>query len=130
MQTFKLPTTLANGLLLNAWQHNCTPRSCDYSVNVRHVMSCHVMSCPTFSGHSTITPCLAAILKQSFCCTGIPDVFWSDEGPQFTAKSFQNFIKTWEFRHITPTPTYPQSNGKIKATVKSMKKLIQTSWTG
>ena len=34
---FLLPGTLANGLLLNAWQHNCIPRSCDYSVNVRHV---------------------------------------------------------------------------------------------
>ena len=32
--------------------------------------------------------------------------------------------------HITSTPTYPQGNGKIEATVKSMKKLIQTSWTG
>ena len=36
-QTFQLPATLANGILLNAWLHNCIPRSCDYSVNVRHV---------------------------------------------------------------------------------------------
>ena len=61
---------------------------------------------------------------------GVSDNFWSDQGPQFTAKSFQEYAKTWGFRHITSTPTYPQSNGKIKATVKSMKKLIQTLWTG
>ena len=28
------------------------------------------------------------------------------------------------------TPRYPQSNGKIEATVKSMKKLITAAWTG
>ena len=33
-------------------------------------------------------------------------------------------------QHITSSPTYPQSDGKIEATVKSMKKLIQSSWTG
>ena len=81
-------------------------------------------------GHNTTTPRLTAVLKQSFCRTGVPDVFWSDQGPQFTAKSFQDFAKTWGFRHITSTPMYPQSNGKIEATVKSMKKLVQTSWTG
>ena len=81
-------------------------------------------------GHNTTTPRLLSALRQSFCRTGVPDIFWSDQGPQFTAKSFQEFAKVWGFRHITSTPTYPQSNGKIEATVKSMKKLLQTSWTG
>jgi hypothetical protein len=40
-------------------------------------------------GHNTTTtPRLTAILKQSFCRTGVPDIFWSDQGPQFTAKLF------------------------------------------
>jgi transposase InsO family protein len=43
---------------------------------------------------------------------------------------FQEFAKEWGFQHITSSPTYPQSNGKAEATVKSMKKLIQASWTG
>ena len=30
--------------------------------------------------------------------------------------------------HKTSFPRYPQSNGKIEATVKSMKKIITTSW--
>ena len=81
-------------------------------------------------GHNTTTPHLTAVFKQSFCRTGVPDVFWSDQGPQFTAKSFQDFAKTWGFQQITSTPTYPQSNGKIEATVKSMKKLSQMSWNG
>ena len=81
-------------------------------------------------GHNTTTSHLLSALRQSFCLTGVPDIFWSDQGPQFTAKSFQKLAKVWGFRHITSTPTYPQSNGKIKATVKSMKKLILTLWTG
>jgi len=54
----------------------------------------------------------------------------SDQGPQFTSKIFQDFSKEWGFQHITSSPRYPQSNGKIEATVKSMKKLIEASWTG
>ena len=81
-------------------------------------------------GHNTTTSSLTAALQQSFCRTGVPDIFWSDQGPQFMAKSFQAFATRWGFQHITSTPRYPQSNGKIEATVKSMKKLIRTCWTG
>ena len=51
------------------------------------------------------------------------DILWSDQGPQFTSKMFQDFSKEWGFQHITLSPQYPQSNGKIEATVKSMKNL-------
>ena len=46
------------------------------------------------------------------------------------SKLFQDFSKEWGFRHATSSPTYPQSNGKAEATVKSMKKIILTAWTG
>lgn len=78
-------------------------------------------------GHNTTTPQLITALKKAFCCTGAPDIVWSDQGPQFTSsKVFQDFSKEWGFQHVT-SPTYPQSNGKKEATVKSMKKLIRTS---
>ena len=80
-------------------------------------------------GHNTTTPRLVTALKQAFCHSGAPDIVWSDQGPQFSAKMFQDFTEEWGFRHITSSPTYPQSNGKIEATVKSMKKLIQSAWT-
>ena len=79
-------------------------------------------------GHNTTTTHLIKALRQSFCRTAIPDVLWSDEGPQFTSKAFQDFTKQWGFTHQTSSPYHPQSNGKIKATVKSMKKIIATSW--
>ena len=48
-------------------------------------------------------------------------------GPQLTSKLFQDFVKEWGFCHVISTPTYPKSNWKIEATVKSMKKLIEVS---
>ena len=81
-------------------------------------------------GHKTTTYHLTKVLRQSFCRTGVPDILWSNQGPQFMAKSFQVFARRWGFTHNTSSPHYPQSNGKIEATVKSMKKLIKTSWSG
>ena len=81
-------------------------------------------------GHNTTSFALISALRQSFCRTGVPDVFWSDQGPQFMSKQFHDFASQWGFKHATSTPRYPQSNGKSEATVKSMKKLIRTSWRG
>lgn len=72
--------------------------------------------------HNTSTQHLTQALTQSFCHTAAPDVLWSDGGPQFTSKLFNDFSKQWGFMHKTSSPHYPQSNGKIEATVKSMKR--------
>ena len=60
----------------------------------------------------------------------VTHILWSDQGPQFTSHVFQAFTAEWGFKHMTSTPTYPQSNGKIEAMVKSVKKIIQASWMG
>jgi len=78
-------------------------------------------------GTNTTAPHLVATVHRSFCRTGISDIFWFDRGPQFTSKTFQDFVHRWRFQHQASTPRYPQSNGKIEATVKSMKKLIHAS---
>jgi len=80
--------------------------------------------------HGTTTLQLTMALRQMFCRTAIPDVIWSDGGPQFTSNMFHEFAKHWGFLHIISTPHYPQSNGKVEATVKSMKKIIRISWNG
>ena len=73
--------------------------------------------------YNTSTQHLTQALNQSFCRTAVPDVMWSDGSPQFTSKLFNNFSKQCK----TSSSHYPQSNGKIEATVKSMKKIITTS---
>jgi transposase InsO family protein len=45
----------------------------------------------------------------------------SDNGPQFIAKDFKEFIRVAGMQHIRTSPYYPQSNGKIErwhATIK------------
>ena len=66
-------------------------------------------------GHNATAPQLTATLLNAFCRTGAPDVVWSDQGPQFTSKLFNDFSKEWGFQHSTSSPTYPQSNGKAEA---------------
>jgi transposase InsO family protein len=38
----------------------------------------------------------------------------SDNGPQFIAKDFKEFIRLWQTTHVFCSPYYPQSNGKLE----------------
>ena len=81
-------------------------------------------------GNNTAATQLTKALRGCFCRTGAPDKLWSDQGPQFTSKILYDFLQRWGVEHITSSPRYPQSNGKAEATVKSMKKLIKSAWSG
>ena len=45
----------------------------------------------------------------------------SDNGPQFIAKDFKEFIRTAGMTHVKTSPYYPQSNGKIERWHKTLK---------
>lgn len=45
----------------------------------------------------------------------------SDNGPQFIAKDFKEFIKICGMTHVKTSPYYPQSNGKIERWHQSLK---------
>lgn len=45
----------------------------------------------------------------------------SDNGPQFIAKDFKEFIRLSSMSHVRTSPYYPQSNGKIERFHKSLK---------
>ena len=45
----------------------------------------------------------------------------SDNGPQFVAKSFKEYIRVCGMTHVRTSPFYPQSNGKIERWHKSLK---------
>ena len=63
--------------------------------------------------------------KCHFSRHGIPDVFVSDNGPQFSSTKFHEFSKTYRFNHRTSSPHYPQSNGKAEKAVQTTKSLLQ-----
>jgi putative transposase len=45
----------------------------------------------------------------------------SDNGPQFIAKDFKEFIRAAGMTHVKTSPYYPQSNGKIERWHKTLK---------
>jgi transposase InsO family protein len=45
----------------------------------------------------------------------------SDNGPQFVAREFKEFIRIAGMTHVRTSPYYPQSNGKIEAWHKTLK---------
>ena len=45
----------------------------------------------------------------------------SDNGPQFIAKDFKEFIRISSMTHVRTSPYYPQSNGKIERWHKSLR---------
>ena len=45
----------------------------------------------------------------------------SDNGPQFIAKDFKEFIRISGMTHVRTSPFYPQSNGKMERWHKSLK---------
>ena len=68
------------------------------------------------------------VWKNIVCRFGIPQSIITDNGPQFDRKVYRNFCHELKIRHLYTTPRYPQSNGREKASNKtlltSLKKLL------
>jgi transposase InsO family protein len=60
-------------------------------------------------------------LKQHFARHGLPDEVMSDNSP-FNSAEFKRFATKYEFRHITSSPNYPQSNGKVENAIRTVKR--------
>ena len=78
---------------------------------------------------NTSSYAVISALRGYFALTAVPDVLWSDGGPQFVSHKFKTFLREWGVQHKVSSSAYPQSNGKAEATVKSTKKLIWWSST-
>ena len=49
-------------------------------------------------------------LKSVFARNGIPEVLGLDNRPQYDSAVLAKFTKDWEFKHVTSSPLYAQSN--------------------
>lgn len=63
-------------------------------------------------------------LKGHFARNGIPDICMTDNGPQFSSHDYKKFANTYKFSHVTSSPGYPQSNGRVENAVKMAKSII------
>ena len=67
---------------------------------------------------------VSKVLMTMFSRYGIPEQVTSNNGPQFSSAEFRSFATQWRFEHITASPRYPQSNGKVENAVKTVKLLF------
>ena len=49
----------------------------------------------------------------------------SDNGPQFKAAEFSTFAEDYNFTHVTSSPKYPQANGEVERTIKTVKSMLK-----
>ena len=61
------------------------------------------------------------IQRARECHPGVTPRIISDNGPQFIAKDFKEFIRIAGMTHVKTSPYYPQSNGKIERWHKTLK---------
>ena len=74
--------------------------------------------------YSTTSSAVIRKLKAMFSRNGIPEKVISDNGPQYSSQDFKNFANTWDFKHTTTSPHYPQSNGLAEKTVQTAKIIL------
>ena len=66
----------------------------------------------------------ASYIKE-FSRHGIPDIYVTDNGPQYCCREFTEFSREWEFKHVTSSPKHAKSYGKAESAVKVAKKIFK-----
>ncbi|XP_026539495.1 uncharacterized protein K02A2.6-like [Notechis scutatus] len=80
--------------------------------------------------NSTTTEVVTKQLKKLFAMHGLPDLLVSDNGPQFTALAFEQFLAEQGIRHALTAPAYPASNGWAERMVQYTKEALDKLYTG
>ncbi|GFR76283.1 Pol polyprotein [Elysia marginata] len=78
-----------------------------------------IMYLPSSSSHTVICK-----LKCCFARYGILESVVSDNARQFTSLEFEQFSREWNFKHITSSARFPQSNGFAERAVKTAKEIL------
>lgn len=70
--------------------------------------------------------CQVVIQKGKELFPGATPRIISDNGKQFTSKEFQSLLAQVGMTHVTTSPYYPQSNGKLERCNKTIKSYLRT----
>ena len=67
------------------------------------------------------------VIKSHIARYGIPKLIISDNRPQYASAEFQAFCTEWGIEQRMSSQTYPKSNRKVEAAVKTIKTLLKNS---
>ena len=70
---------------------------------------------------STAAADTIAVLRCVFASFGLPEQIVSDNGLQFVAHEFAEFLRVNGVKHIRVAPYHPSSNGALERLVQSFK---------
>lgn len=76
---------------------------------------------------STTTSKTIEALRQSFAQHGLPAQVVSDNGPQFTADEFKQFLERNGIEHIRSPAYHPSTNGEAERFVRTFKKAMKAA---
>ena len=68
-----------------------------------------------------------ACLRSIFATHGLPEVFVTDNGSQFTSAEFRTFMVNNGIRHLHSAPYHPATNGLAERAVQSFKRIMGKS---
>ena len=64
------------------------------------------------------------VFLRWFSTYGVPEQCATDGGPPFNSLEYKNFLRTWDTEWRLSSVSYPQSNGRAEAAVKSAKRIL------
>jgi len=67
-------------------------------------------------------------LDVTFTRYGLPTVLRTDNGPQFIAKCFQDFLCENGIKWFSTTPLWPQANGEVERVNRTLLKSLKIAW--
>ena len=76
--------------------------------------------------HATATQTVKA-MRRTFSFHGIPHKLVTDNGLQFVAHEFEEFIRANGIRHQRTHPYHPASNVQVERLVQELKKALRPS---
>ena len=73
---------------------------------------------------TTTAKTIIAHLTNIFTRCGFPSRLTSDNGTQFTGKTFQDWLRHHGIRHVRSTPYHPQGNGVVERLHRTLNNMI------
>ena len=84
----------------------------------------------TFPIASSSAAHVIPIIRHWFPNTAVPDVLFSDQGPPYNSKDFQDFLMRWGVAYKCSSAEYPQGNAYAELAVKNCKRLLDNYYRG